>query len=89
MIRWNHPERGLVPPVHFIPVAEDCGLILPIGRWVLREACQQARAWLDAGLPVSTMAVNVSAMEFSDDDFLKGSSRSWTRPGWTPCSSSS
>ena len=46
------PARGLVPPAQFIPVAEDCGLILPIGNWVLREACRQARAWLDAGLPV-------------------------------------
>ena len=72
LIRWNHPERGVVPPMDFIPVAEDCGLIIPIGNWVLREACRQARAWLDAGLPVSTMAVNVSALEFNDDDFLDG-----------------
>jgi diguanylate cyclase (GGDEF)-like protein/PAS domain S-box-containing protein len=72
LIRWAHPTRGSVPPAQFIPIAEDCGLILPIGRWVLREACKQARAWVDAGLPAATMAVNVSAMEFRDENFLEG-----------------
>ncbi len=72
LIRWTHPTRGLVPPAQFIPVAEDCGLIQSIGAWVLREACMQARAWLDAGLPLATMAVNVSAMEFRDESFLEG-----------------
>jgi diguanylate cyclase (GGDEF)-like protein/PAS domain S-box-containing protein len=72
LIRWTHPIRGPVPPGQFIPVAEDCGLILPIGNWVLREACKQARAWLDAGLSLGTMAVNISAMEFRDDNFLEG-----------------
>jgi diguanylate cyclase (GGDEF)-like protein/PAS domain S-box-containing protein len=70
LIRWTHPVRGNVPPASFIPVAEDCGLILPIGHWVLREACKQARAWVDAGLPLATMAVNISAMEFRDENFL-------------------
>jgi EAL domain-containing protein (putative c-di-GMP-specific phosphodiesterase class I) len=70
LIRWTHPTRGPVSPADFIPVAEDCGLILPIGAWVLREACEQARAWMDAGLPVTSMAVNVSAMEFRDKSFL-------------------
>jgi EAL domain-containing protein (putative c-di-GMP-specific phosphodiesterase class I) len=72
LIRWTHPIRGPVSPAQFIPVAEDCGLILPIGNWVLREACKQARAWLDAGLPLTTMAVNISAMEFRDERFLEG-----------------
>ena len=72
LIRWNHPTRGLVPPGQFISVAEECGLIRPIGAWVLREACKQARAWTEAGLPVLTMAVNVSAMEFREDGFLDG-----------------
>ena len=72
LIRWTHPTRGPVSPAQFIPVAEDCGLILPIGNWVLREACKQARAWVDAGLPATTMAVNVSAMEFRDENFLEG-----------------
>jgi diguanylate cyclase (GGDEF)-like protein/PAS domain S-box-containing protein len=72
LIRWSHPTRGSVAPEHFIPIAEDCGLILPIGNWVLRQACEQARAWLDAGLPMTTMAVNVSAMELQDKNFLNG-----------------
>jgi diguanylate cyclase (GGDEF)-like protein/PAS domain S-box-containing protein len=71
LIRWTHPIRGLVPPAQFIPVAEDCGLILPIGNWVLREACQQARIWVDAGLPLSTMAVNISAIQFRNENFLE------------------
>jgi len=71
LLRWRHPTRGLVPPEQFIPVAEDCGLILPISAWVLRAACDQARAWVDAGLPAMTMAVNVSAMEFRDENFLE------------------
>jgi diguanylate cyclase (GGDEF)-like protein/PAS domain S-box-containing protein len=71
LIRWMHPERGMIPPGQFIPVAEDTGLILPIGGWVLREACMQARAWRDAGLPDVTMAVNVSAMEFQDPNFIE------------------
>jgi EAL domain-containing protein (putative c-di-GMP-specific phosphodiesterase class I) len=72
LIRWTSATRGPVSPAQFIPVAEDCGLILPIGNWALREACQQARAWADAGLPATTMAVNVSAVEFRDETFLQG-----------------
>src|SRR3984885_11116798 len=72
LIRWTHPVRGPIAPVDFIPVAEECGLILPIGAWVLRQACAQARTWMDAGLPVTSMAVNVSAMEFRDKNFLDG-----------------
>ena len=71
LIRWTHPTRGVVPPVQFIPVAEDCGLILPIGAWVLREACAQARAWTAAGMPPITMAVNVSALQLQSDNFLE------------------
>jgi diguanylate cyclase (GGDEF)-like protein len=71
LIRWLHPLRGLLPPAQFVPIAEDCGLILPIGRWVLREACRQARAWQDAGLPPITIAVNTSALEFQARDFFE------------------
>ena len=70
LIRWIHPTRGLIPPMDFIPIAEDCGLILSIGAWALREACTQSRAWTKAGLPDVTMAVNVSAIEFRDKNFL-------------------
>jgi diguanylate cyclase (GGDEF)-like protein/PAS domain S-box-containing protein len=70
LIRWTHPTLGSVPPLQFIPVAEDCGLIQPIGAWVLREACAQAKAWANAGLPMMTMAVNVSASQFRNEGFL-------------------
>jgi diguanylate cyclase (GGDEF)-like protein/PAS domain S-box-containing protein len=72
LIRWVHPQRGMVPPAQFIPIAEECGLILPIGRWVLLEACKQARAWSDSGLGIVPIAVNVSAAEFGDKDFISG-----------------
>jgi diguanylate cyclase (GGDEF)-like protein/PAS domain S-box-containing protein len=72
LLRWTHPTRGLVSPAQFIPIAEDCGIILSIGNWVLREACDQAQAWIDAGLPATTMAVNVSAKEFRHENFLHG-----------------
>jgi diguanylate cyclase (GGDEF)-like protein/PAS domain S-box-containing protein len=84
LVRWSHPTRGLVPPAQFIPVAEDCGLILPIDNWVLREACQQARAWADAGLPAGTIAVNVSAMELRGDHFLEGLFAVLTETGLDP-----
>jgi len=72
LIRWAHPTRGPLSPAQFIPIAEDCGLILPIGNWVLREACRQSRAWNDAGYAPITMAVNVSAVELADERFLQG-----------------
>ena len=71
LIRWQHPQRGLLLPAQFVSIAEDCGLILPIGRWVLRAACSQARAWLQAGLPPITIAVNTSTLEFRAEDFLE------------------
>ncbi|SDP72985.1 PAS domain S-box-containing protein/diguanylate cyclase (GGDEF) domain-containing protein [Rhodoferax sp. OV413] len=64
LIRWNHPQLGMVSPARFIPVSEECGLIVPIGDWVLREACRQAVAWQRAGLPELCMAVNLSAVQF-------------------------
>ena len=72
LIRWQKAGRGLLCASEFVPTAEDCGLIVPIGRWVLREACRQARAWQDSGLPRLPIAVNVSAVEFRDKDFVEG-----------------
>ena len=64
LIRWQHPTRGLVAPLEFIPLAEECGLIVPIGEWVLREACMQAGAWHRAGLPKVRVAVNMASPSF-------------------------
>jgi diguanylate cyclase (GGDEF)-like protein/PAS domain S-box-containing protein len=72
LIRWMDPDHGLIPPAQFVPVAEACGLIVPIGRWVLREACRQARAWMDGGLRPIPVAVNISAVELRTKNFLEG-----------------
>jgi diguanylate cyclase (GGDEF)-like protein/PAS domain S-box-containing protein len=72
LIRWQQPEQGLVPPAEFVSIAEECGLIVQIGRWALREACTQARAWQQAGLPLVPLAVNVSAVEFRNKGFVAG-----------------
>jgi EAL domain-containing protein (putative c-di-GMP-specific phosphodiesterase class I) len=70
LLRWTHPEWGLVQPERFIAIAEECGLIVPIGHWVLREACLQAVRWRDAGIGPVSIAVNVSAVEFRQRDFF-------------------
>jgi len=72
LLRWKHPTRGLISPLQFVPIAEETGLIIPIGQWVLLQACRQSRAWMDAGLPPVRIAVNVSAAEFMAKDFLSG-----------------
>jgi diguanylate cyclase (GGDEF)-like protein len=64
LLRWRHPQRGLVPPADFIPIVEETGQIGPIGHWVLQQACRQARAWRDGGLPNMRVAVNISAVQF-------------------------
>lgn len=70
LLRWQHPVMGLVSPGKFIPLAEETGLIIPIGRWVLQQACKQAMAWQQAGYPVWTMAVNISPKQFWQADLL-------------------
>jgi diguanylate cyclase (GGDEF)-like protein/PAS domain S-box-containing protein len=72
LIRWPHPDLGLVAPAEFIPIAEESGLIVPVGRWVLGEACQQARAWQHIGLAPILIGVNVSAVELRAADFIAG-----------------
>jgi diguanylate cyclase (GGDEF)-like protein/PAS domain S-box-containing protein len=72
LLRWQHPERGLLLPEQFLTIAEDTGMILAIGQWVLRDACRQTREWLDAGLPAVPVAVNISSLEFRSEHFLEG-----------------
>ena len=72
LLRWMHADWGMMLPERFVPIAKDCGLIVPIGRWVLREACTQARRWMDAGLRPVSIAVNISALEFRHKDFFEG-----------------
>ncbi|HYN55293.1 MAG TPA: EAL domain-containing protein [Methylotenera sp.] len=72
LLRWNHSEWGTVLPERFISVAEDCGLVVAIGHWVLQEACMQSKLWADAGLPTMSIAVNISALEFRQNNFVEG-----------------
>jgi diguanylate cyclase len=84
LLRWTNADLGEVTPVEFIPVAEETGLILPIGEWVLRTACRQAKAWLDEGLPFGRMAVNVSGQQFVLKDFSATVAAILAETGLTP-----
>jgi diguanylate cyclase len=84
LIRWRHPKRGLVPPRQFIAIAEVCGLIVPIGRWVLAEACRQARVWQMAGLPPMCVAVNISSAELRAPGFASEVRAILTQTGLDP-----
>lgn len=85
LIRWRHPELGLVLPARFIPVAEESGLIVSIGEWVMREACRQAMVWRQAGLPELTMAVNLSAVQFKRGDVEQTVINALEESGFDPC----
>ncbi len=70
LLRWQHPERGLVSPAEFVPVLEETGLIVPVGEWVLREACRLNRGWMDEGLEIVPVAVNVASQQFRTPGFV-------------------
>lgn len=84
LIRWNHPDQGMIPPVQFIEIAEQTGLIVDIGEWVLTEACRQAKAWQQEGLPPIVMAVNVSVLQFRRGNIDKLIQRTLTDTGLEP-----
>jgi EAL domain-containing protein (putative c-di-GMP-specific phosphodiesterase class I) len=84
LIRWQHPQRGLISPVQFIPLAEETGLIVPIGAWVLRTACAQAKAWQDAGLPPVRLSVNLSARQFIQRDLIASIRQTLDETGLSP-----
>jgi diguanylate cyclase (GGDEF)-like protein/PAS domain S-box-containing protein len=84
LIRWNHPALGFMVPAQFIGIAEESGLIVPIGRWVLREACRQGSAWRDSGLAPPRLAVNISAVELRSRDLVPGVAAILTETGFDP-----
>ncbi len=84
LLRWEHPERGMIPPGQFIPIAEDTGLILSIGEWALKEACQKSLIWQKAGLPPISVAVNLSARQFRQGDLVALVRNTLAETGLTP-----
>lgn len=70
LIRWNHPEKGVIPPIKFISVAEDIGLIVPIGEWVIKQACRQLKVWESKGFLPIPVSVNLSARQFQKKDLV-------------------
>ena len=84
LLRWRHPELGLLAPAQFIPLAEETGIIIPIGEWVLRTACAQNKAWQDAGFPPMDIAVNVSAVQFQRGDMVSTVKRALEETGLEP-----
>lgn len=84
LLRWQHPEQGLIPPSRFIPIAEETGVILPLGEWVLRSACHQAMAWRASGHPPLRISVNVSGKQFRQPDFVETVERILQQTGFDP-----
>lgn len=70
LIRWNHPKHGLVNPFEFLPLAEETGLILPIGEWVLKQACLQNKKWQEEGFQAISVSVNISSLQLQSEDFV-------------------
>lgn len=85
LLRWQHPERGMISPGEFIPLAEETGLIVPIGEWVLNEACRQNKAWQDAGLPPIVVSVNVSARQFKERNWVSKVAEALEESGLDAC----
>ena len=84
LLRWDHPERGSIPPATFIPIAEETGLVVPIGKWVLDQACRQLAAWRDVGYEKLRMAVNVSMLQFERQDWIETISGALKSSGLPP-----
>jgi EAL domain-containing protein (putative c-di-GMP-specific phosphodiesterase class I) len=84
LLRWRHPEKGLVMPDDFIPLAEETGLIIPIGAWVLQEACRQNKAWQNKGLRPLRVSVNISALQFQQKSLLGGIAEALRKSGLDP-----
>jgi diguanylate cyclase (GGDEF)-like protein/PAS domain S-box-containing protein len=84
LIRWNHPKQGLVSPSHFIPIAEETGLITSIGEWIMKTACTQNKAWIECGLPQITMSVNLSARQFVKKDLVQSIEKILIETGLPP-----
>jgi diguanylate cyclase (GGDEF)-like protein len=84
LLRWMHPELGIVAPAQFMPLAEETGLMVPIGRWVIKAACEQSVAWQRQGLPPLCMAVNLSARQFTDEDLIRDLKRALEESGLKP-----
>ncbi len=84
LIRWQHPEQGMISPLRFIPLAEETGMIVSIGAWVLETACKQSMAWQAAGLPAITMSVNVSARQFEENQLIERVSLAMQESGIAP-----
>ena len=85
LVRWQSPEMGMISPDTFIPLAEETGLIVPLGAWVLRCACAQSKAWQDAGLPALTVAVNLSPRQFRQQDIVSLIEELLAETGLDPC----
>jgi EAL domain-containing protein (putative c-di-GMP-specific phosphodiesterase class I) len=84
LLRWHHPERGLLPPAEFLSLAEESGLIIPIGEWVLRTACAQGRIWQDMGMPSLRIAINISERQLRHGDLVETVRRILAETGFPP-----